>query len=76
MANQSPRQSDRPRADYVGHPAMDAGSYRVEYHGMYTHPGHESIWCKRMEMWRESGQQCGAWHWVRYEEVPLGADRS
>lgn len=55
---------------------MDPGSYRVVYHGMFTRPGLEGVWCKRMELWREDARDCGAWRWVRGEEVSLGAERS
>jgi hypothetical protein len=61
---------EKPKADYVGHPAMDPGSYRVEYEGYYRRPGMDGTWCKRMEFWTEDGRQCGAWRWAPAEERP------
>jgi hypothetical protein len=67
---------DRPAADYVGHPAMDAGSYRVTFSCLLVRPGVEGLWCKRFETWTESGRYCGAWRWVRAEDRgPEGDER-
>lgn len=76
-ADSQPAKSERtPAADFVGHPAMDAGSYRVVYQGIYRRPGLDGVWAKRMELWRESAEQCGAWRWVHNDDIPLGAERT
>jgi hypothetical protein len=55
--------TDKPKAEFVGHTAVDPGSYTTYAYGNYTRLGKRGTWTKCYQLWEENGKKCGAWFW-------------
>jgi hypothetical protein len=47
------------------------GPFATSYGHMTHRPGKEGVWVQRFDVWTDDqGRDCGAWRWVRAEDVP------